>query len=58
MRGSGHRLKSRKFHLNVSKHILVLRVIKHPSRLPMEIMMSPSLEILKTQPAMLLDSLL
>ena len=46
-RGSGHRLKHRKFHLNTGKNFFILRVMEHWNMLPREVVESPSLEIFK-----------
>ena len=41
----GHKLRHRKFHLNVRKNFFPLRVTEHWPRLPGEAVESPSLEI-------------
>ena len=55
--GNGHRLKYRKFHVNIKKNF-TMRVIKYWHRLPREVVESLSFEILKTQPGMVLNNLL
>jgi len=47
-RGSRHKLKHRKIHLNMRKNFLPLRVMEHWNRLPRDAVDSPSLEIFKT----------
>jgi len=57
-RGSGHKLKQRKFRLNMRKNFFPLRVTEPWNRLPREAVESPSLEILKTRLDTVLCSLL
>jgi len=46
--GNRHKLKHRKFCLNMRKNFFPLRVTEHWSRLPRGIVGYPSLEIFKT----------
>jgi len=57
-RGNGHKLKQRKFQLNMRKNFFPLRVMEPWHRLPGEIVESPSLEIFKTHLDTVLCSLL
>jgi len=57
-RSKGHKMKQRKFHLNMRKNFVPLRMTEHWNSLPREVVESPSLEIFKTCLAEFLCSLL
>ena len=56
-RGNGHKVKQRKFQLNMRKNFFPLRVTEHWNRLPRDAVDSP-LEIFKTRLDKVLCSLL
>ena len=48
-RGDGHKLKHRRFPVNIRKRFFTARVTEHWHRLPREVMESPSLEIFQSR---------
>ncbi|KFV79760.1 hypothetical protein N308_04306, partial [Struthio camelus australis] len=55
---NGHKLKHRKFHLNLRRNFLTVGVTEHQNRLPREVVESPSLEIFKTRLDAILGNML
>ncbi|KFV82924.1 hypothetical protein N308_04409, partial [Struthio camelus australis] len=55
---NGHKLKHRKFHLNMRKNLFPVRVTEHWNRLPRGVVESPSLEIFKTRLDVILGNML
>ncbi|KGL73001.1 hypothetical protein N309_02468, partial [Tinamus guttatus] len=46
---NGYKMKDQKFHRNLRKSFIMVRVAEHWNRLPREVVESPSLEIFKTR---------
>jgi len=55
-RGSGHKLKHKRFPLSIRKHFFTVRVTEHWHRLPREAVDSPSLQIFKSHLNVVLGS--
>lgn len=53
-RGNGHKMKQRRFHLNIRKNFSIVRVTEQWYRLLREVVESPSLEIFKSHLGMVL----
>ena len=47
-RSNGQKMEPRKFHINMQKNFLTVKVTEHWNRLPREVLESPSLEIFNT----------
>ncbi|KFV78590.1 hypothetical protein N308_02099, partial [Struthio camelus australis] len=55
---NGHKVKHRKFRLNLRKNFFTVRVPEHWNRLPRGVVESPSLEIFKTRLDAILGNML
>ena len=55
-RGKGHKLKHRRFPLNIRKHFFTVRVTEHRHRLSSMVVDSPSLKIFKSHLDMVLGN--
>ncbi|KFV84661.1 hypothetical protein N308_02718, partial [Struthio camelus australis] len=55
---NGQKLNHGKFHLNLRKNFFTVRVAEHWTRLPREVVESPSLEIFKARLDVILGNML
>lgn len=55
-RDNGHKLKHRRFPVNIRGHFFTVRITEHQPRLPSEFVENPFLEILKSCLDVVLDS--
>lgn len=57
-RGIGHKLKQKKYHLNIRKNVFTMSAVKRWNRLPREFVSPPAVEIFKTRLYVILGNLL
>lgn len=57
-RGSRHKLKQKKYHLNIIRNVFTMRAVKPCNKLPREVVDSPAVEMLETQLCVILGNLL
>jgi len=58
IRNNGHKLKHRKFCLNIRRHFFTVRVVEHWHKFTREVVACLSLKMLKTRPDAALSNLL